>query len=150
MPVPNRVHRRMLATFFLAILPVLAACNDDPAEPGEELPAAMRLTVGSQIVTVDDAGNVTGGPITIPVGTTSITAVFLDADLQPADFVSATEFELRVTPASTAIVTFARASAFAGSLTGVSTGSTTIEFALFHLEEQHDDFGPFNVPLTVQ
>jgi hypothetical protein len=147
----TNLRRRTLSTaFLLAIAPALAAC-DSSTEPEEEPEVvAVRLTVGTQIVTVADNGVVTGGPIAIGVGATAISAVFLNAAGEPDDHVSADEFELLVVPGSTGVVTFARTSAFAGTLTGVAVGNTSIEVALFHIEEQHEDFGPFLVALTVQ
>ena len=58
----NRTHgHAVLATLVLAIF-AAGACDDDPVEPHEEEPHEMRLTVGTQVVTVSDAGVVTGGP----------------------------------------------------------------------------------------
>lgn len=58
-------------------------------------------------------------------------------------------FELAVEIDDESIVTFTRASAFAGTLNKVAAGSTSATFALFHVEEGHEDFGPFPVPITV-
>lgn len=148
----RNVKRRRLAHFLvLALLaPAFAACDDDPTEPhDEEIPSAIRLTVGTQIITIDDLLGVTGGPIAINVGARAVTAVFLDEDGDVME-VHDDEFELRIVPASTSIVTFTRTGAFAGTLTGVVAGNTTVAVSLWHLEEEHTDFGPFNVALTVQ
>jgi hypothetical protein len=142
-------RRSLRAAFLFAIVPAIAACDDDPIEPEEDLPAEMRLTVGSQTVTVTDAGTVTGGPIALGVGAATLTAVFLDADGQVMNIPS-DELELRVVPANSGIVTFIRSSAFAGTLTGITVGSTSISVSLYHFEEEHNDFGEFPVPVTVQ
>jgi hypothetical protein len=146
------LHHRTLriAALLLATGIPLAACDDDPveAEPEPEV-ATLRLTVGTQVVTVNvESGTVTGGPITLPVGARTVQAEFLRADGTPDPIVTATAFRLDVTPTSTAVVTFARTSAFSGTLTGLQSGqSTPVAFALFHLEEQHNEFSR---PVTVQ
>jgi len=56
---------------------------------------------------------------------------------------------LNATPADTAILTFTRTSAFAGTFTGVAAGSTNLTVSLFHIGAGDNDFGPFPVPVTV-
>jgi hypothetical protein len=125
------------------------ACSDSTeAEPEPEV-ATMRLIVGGvDTVDVAQGGAVTGGPITI-AGNTSIAAEWLRADGSEDPVVDATEFELSAESLDEAIATFTRTSAFAGTLNKVAPGSTEIRFGLFHVEEQHDDFGPFPVAITV-
>jgi hypothetical protein len=135
-----------MAPLALGVALMGGSCPEE-AEQEPEV-AIMRLAVGGQTVDVADDGTVTGGPITLN-GTETITATFLKADGTAETLVTADEFELQVTPSSAAL-TFTRTSAFAGSLTAVTAGSAQIEVALFHLVEQHEDFGPFNVPVTVQ
>lgn len=134
----------------LAMLPALGSCSDDPADEGDpaEAVVAMRLTVGAQIITIND-GNVTGGPIVIPIGNTPITAVFLDVSNGVVSGLDA-EFRLEVASDNSNIATFSRTTAFAGNLAGVAAGQTTLSFSLFHVEENHSDFGPFPVQTTVQ
>ena len=135
----------------LAIVPFALACNDDPADEGDpaEAVVAMRLTVGGQTITISETGAVTGGPIVIPRANTAIAAVFLDAANAVVSGLDA-EFRLEVTSDNASIATFARISAFAGTLTGVAAGQTTLRFALFHVAENHEDFGFYPVPTTVQ
>ncbi|MGE0160321.1 MAG: hypothetical protein AB7T31_12995 [Gemmatimonadales bacterium] len=129
---------------------VLAGCNDDPVVEDEPEVATMRLTIGSQVVDVDDTGAVTGGPIALTTGVNpTVTAQWLKADGSAETLVTSGVFELRAEPANTAVVTFTRTGAFAGTLDGLTAGSTQIEFSLFHLEEGHEDFGPFDVDVTV-
>jgi hypothetical protein len=133
----------MLTVLFLG-----TACDDEtPVEP-EPMVATMRLTVGSQTVDVASNGAVTGGPIVISANT-AISAQWLLANGMPEPLVTAAEFQLNATPADMGVVTFTRTSAFAGTLNKVTTGSTTIAFALYHIEEMHEDFGPHNVSITV-
>jgi hypothetical protein len=141
-------HRLRLATIVaLPVALVVGACNDEPVEQEPDV-ATMQLTVGTQTITVDNSGNVTGGPIMVS-GTVNISAEFLRADGTPEPLVTGDEFELRATPANTGVVTFTRTGAFTGTLTGVSAGTTTIEFELYHLIEMHEDFGPFPVSVEV-
>jgi hypothetical protein len=128
---------------------MLAACTG--AEPeAEPAVATMRLTVGTQTIDVADNGAVTpAAGITISANT-NLTATFLKADGSAETLVTADEFELRVTPANAALVTFTRSGAFAGTLNRLASGSTQLSVELFHLIEQHEDLGPFNVPITVQ
>jgi hypothetical protein len=131
------------AAFMLAV-----ACDDDPGEAEPEV-ATLRIIIGTDTVEVDEFGNVTGGPISIPTGATSLTAEWLRADGSPEPLVDDAEFDLQGVPANTGVVTFSSATVFTGTLTGVASGSTTIDFALFHTAEQHEDFGPHTVPVTV-
>jgi hypothetical protein len=143
-------HRQLSVITLFAAATALVACGDSTApDDHEELPHEVRLTIGSQVVTITDGGVVTGGPIMIPVGSTSISAVFLDDEDAVMDL-SADEYELRVVSDNTAVASFTRTSAFAGSLVGGTAGQTLLEVSLFHLEEQHEDFGPFNVTVVVE
>jgi hypothetical protein len=128
---------------------IAAACDDPPAPEPEPEVATLRLIIGgTDTVLVNTAtGAVVSGPITIAANT-DFTAQFLKADSTPETIVTDADFRLDVTPASTAIVTFTRSSAFAGTLNKVTAGSTNISFALFHLEEQHNEFD-HPVPITV-
>jgi len=146
-------HRfmQLVSRFALITLVAAAACDDDPADEGDpaEAVVAMRLTVGSQTITVDEFGAVTGGPIAVPVGTTTVTAAFLDANNQVVTGLDA-EFRIDVISNNTNIATFTRTGTFTGNLIGVAAGQTSMEFALFHIEEDHEDFGYHDVPVTVQ
>ncbi|HUF67413.1 MAG TPA: hypothetical protein VMM79_02085 [Longimicrobiales bacterium] len=147
----NTTPRRRLSfiTVFAAAT-ALVACGDSTGpDDHEEIPHEVRLTVGSQVITINEDGVVTGGPITIPVGSTNITAVFLDDEGDVIGDLSADEYELQVTSDNAAVASFNRTSAFAGSLVGGMAGQTVLRFSLFHLEEQHEDFGPFPVTVVV-
>jgi hypothetical protein len=145
-----RRHRPItLAALALAAF-AINACDEDPvAEEHEELPAEMRLTVGSQTVTVTSNGTVTGGPIVVPVGTTSVSAVFITDDGDTFD-ASAAEFELRASSLDGSIASFTGTGPTTGSIVGSAAGQTALRFELYHLIEQHEDFGPHQVPVTVQ
>jgi hypothetical protein len=143
-------HRRLSFITLFAAATAFVACGDSTApDDHEELPHELRLTIGSQVITINDSGVVTGGPIMIPVGSTTITAVFLDDEDAVMDL-SADEYELRVVSDNTAVASFNRTSAFAGTLVGGTAGQTILAFSLFHIEEQHEDFGPFDVTVVVE
>jgi len=148
--LPIRFRARAAALSLIA-LTALAACDDSPTDEGDpaESVVAMRLTVGTQTITINESGTVTGGPIVLPRGNTVISAVFLDAGNAIVAGLDA-EFRLEVTTDNAGIATFTRLGTFNGTLTGVAVGQTTLRFALFHVEEDHEDFGFFGVPTTVQ
>ena len=142
-------RRLALASTIIPLILTVTGCSDSPME-GDDEPevASMRLTVGSQIITVADNGAVTGGPITF-TGTVNVSAEFLRADASPDPLVTDAAFQLNAEPVDGTIITFTRSAAFTGTLTSGAPGSTQIAFALFHKAEMHEDFGPFNVPVTI-
>lgn len=136
----------------LAAVVALAACsNEDSTAPDNEPEVAtIVLTVGTQTVTWNRAsGAVTGGPILLTANTNvPVTAVFLRASGAADPLVTASTFELRVTPANNN-VTFTRTGPFAGTLRGTAAGSTSATFALYHLAEAHSEYD-FSAAITVQ
>jgi hypothetical protein len=149
------MHSRFLRLIAptLALFPValaFGACSSATDEEAEPEVVTLRLTVGAQTITVSDNGTVTGGPIAISAtGTVTVSAEFLRDNGTADPLVTSAQFQLNADPADAGIVTFSRTGAFAGTLTGASAGSTTIEFSLFHIAEGHEDFGPFPVPVEV-
>jgi hypothetical protein len=142
--------KKLLKVGALLLAPLVGACSDDPIEPDPaDLVVAIRLTIGTQTITINQAGTITGGPVTTTTAATSITGAFLDVAGQPVAVPTA-EFELRVIPDNSGRLTFTRNSAFAGNLTRVATGAASLSVSLYHTGEGHDDFGPFTVPVTVQ
>ena len=148
--------RRAAAAAVLALALFGAACSDSTGTDDDEHEpevATMRLTIGNSTVNVSANGTVTGGPLVIPRGaTTPITASFLKADGTPDPKVTASEFRLQVT-LSTGVTGITFANATPNGLNGSFTTTATatggqIRFALLHIEENHEDFGPF--PVTVQ
>lgn len=135
----------------LALALMTGACGDDPVneEPEPDV-ATMRLVVGTQTITVNaNSGAVVGGPIVLPVNTNvTVTATFLRADGTADPLVTATTFDLDVTPAL-GNVTFTRTGPFTGTLRGTVVGSTVVQFGLLHLAEGHNEF-EYNVAVTVQ
>jgi hypothetical protein len=144
---PRRTRALVAALVALSF----TACKDDASGSKEPDVDVMRLTIAGQVITVSDNGTVSpAGPIVLPVGTASVSAQFLDATGVPAAVVTPVEFQLNVLPAAGAPVSFSRSTTnpFAGTLTATGAAeNVTIRFSLYHIAEQHDDFGPF--PVTV-
>jgi hypothetical protein len=151
--MPVTLVRRHLLALSLVSLVAAPACDSSPttgAEDPEANVASVRLTVGSQTLTVSDTGAVTGGPITITRPTApTITASFLNVAGSPDAVAHGGNFQLNASPANTSTLTFMRSSAFAGTLTGVAAGSTNLNVSLFHTTGGDNDFGPFPVPVVV-
>ena len=142
---------RHLLTVTLMSLIAIPACKSSPTSVEDEASvSSVRLTVGSQTITISNTGTVTGGSITITRPTAApISAVFLNAAGSPDPVAHGGNFQLNATPADTSVLTFTRGSAFAGTLTGVAAGSTNLNVSLFHVTGGDNDFGPFPVPVVV-
>src|SRR5688572_4635960 len=137
-----------LAPLALALV-AASACGDDPLgtddDPADSV-VAVRLQIGNTTVTVNEGGVVSGGPAQIGAGATAIAAAFIDS--QGNAVAGLGEFELRVTPANAALLTFARNGQFTGTLNRVAPGSTTLSVQLFHTGEGHADF-EVTLPISV-
>jgi hypothetical protein len=131
---------------FALMVPVfaLAACDEDPEDEGDPADEIefVRLTVSTQSVTINSAGTATGGPITIARNASgTVTATFLRANNTTVTLPG--QFEIRLTPQ--AGLTFARTSAFSGTLTaGATAGTVPVSVELFHTGENHVDWGGAN------
>ena len=130
-------------------LVAVAACNDSSGpdeDPADEV-ASIRLTIvqgaATSNFTVASSGAVTPAPLRIPVGTSTVTATFLRADGSTVSAGDLADFQLRLKPA--AGLTFARTAPFVGTLTTTAAAGSTVavELCLFHIEENHCDFGPW-------
>jgi hypothetical protein len=139
--------RRLAAFALIAVTAVACKESTDPEEDEPEV-ASMRLAVGASSVTVAENGTVTGGPLRITTADQALTATFLKGDGTPETRVTAAEFRLDVTGGTG--ITFSRTGPFGGNLKGASAGTVTVNFSLFHLIENHADFGPFPVFVQVQ
>jgi hypothetical protein len=146
-----RAGRSRLAAYvvlpLVAALSALTGCGSDPVEPEEPEIGSIRLTVGSQTLVITEGGP--QGTLTISGASSSVSVAFFD-DVGDSMTLDADEFELRLTPANTGVLTFTRTGAFTGTLNRVSAGSTTMTVSAYHKVEQHDDFGPHTVSVTVQ
>lgn len=137
---------RRAAVLVVAALATTACLEDELGHEAEV--EFMRITVGAQQVTVNATGAVTGGPISIVSGAaTDVSVEFLTAEMTDALAEHADDYQLNV--GAPAGMTFTRTGPFAGSITGTVTGTSNVQFSLFHIEESHTDFGAFGVPVTV-
>jgi hypothetical protein len=146
------MRRPALAALFATLL-VTASCESDIIDgfiDGEPNVGSMRISTGTQTITINSAGTVTGGPLILGFGSTvTITATFLTPDGDPDPNVTQASFQLNVT--SSNLVSFQRnnVNPFAGTLTALGRGTTQLTFSLYDLEEQEDNFGPWTVPVVV-
>lgn len=129
-----------------ALVAGAAACDRSPTGEDHAEAAAVRLTVGNQVVTVTAAGAQTG-TLTLPQGTHTVAVAFLDAGMDPI-----TDFEdglsLQVVPVSgTTGVSFTASGLTGGTLTASTPGQKTVSVRLMHGD--HPDFAQ-NVVFTVQ
>jgi hypothetical protein len=151
MPNASRTRRFLIALALLS-LPAVPTCKskETDVEDMEASVSSVRLTVGSQTITINNTGTVIGGSITITRPTAApINAVFLNAAGSQDPVAHGGNFQLNATPADTSVLTFTRSSAFAGTLTGVAVGSTNLSVSLFHVTGGDNDFGPFAVRVVV-
>jgi len=141
-----RSSRRFAGVALAALSLGFAACSDD--DHGHEVDVdRMSITIGASTFTVNSSG-VYVGPVTLTQGVaTNVSVEFLDADLQDALGEHADDFQVEIDPA--AGITFARTGPFSGTLTGTAAGDVSVSFALLHIDEGHEDFGPFPVTITV-
>lgn len=142
---------RVILVAVLAVLASGAGCSDS-ASPAEHVDVhAIRVMVDTQTVTIEDGGAVTGGPLVIQVGEIGLTAQFLDragklAPVHPA------EYRVEIASSDEDAVTFARRTAFAGTLTGVAAGSAQLAVCLLHVASEQCEVGSRTamvLPVTV-
>ena len=136
-----------------AALAAVAACNDttEPEEHDDEV-AAIRLTIqqgGTTFgpYTIRPGPTVTPSPFRVPVGTSTVTATFLDADddVVTPDAGEHTVDLQSVSPAGA--LTFTRTGAFAGTLVAPAAGTATLTVCLTH--GGHCDVSVPNVAVTI-
>jgi hypothetical protein len=137
------------SAMFVAFTFVAACDDDDPTGDVDDHAvevAAILLTVGDQTYTINESG-VDPSPISVPIVSVPVEAEFLDDQGQPVDELTDDEFELGLEVGDPLLLTYAPTGAFEGTLTGIQAGETTIGVSLLH--DDHPDFGPFPVPVTV-
>ena len=150
---------RMRAALALAGL-FLLACGDEagPTEaPIYAAPADLHFDDGyialffdNTLVDVWAGGQVVGNGDVV-VGRrapTAVTATFHDAEGNMVRGLD--DYELTMVPVDPALLEFTRKDAFAGTLSRITGGKTTLRIALYNVETQTFDFGPFPVPVTVE
>src|SRR5687768_12792331 len=115
------VRRAVGFALVVVSVSIVAACgDDDPVEPEPDPEVqTMTLTAGSSSITFDrTVGGVTpsGSSLTIPAGTTTITATFRRADGSIETLVTGAEFDVRIRPASGTPFTWTPNSNLGGTL----------------------------------
>lgn len=140
----NRLFRQWIA-IAAVVLGSIGACSEEGGET-EPAIATMRITIGATEVSFTGGCTPSVAGVTIPMAGAAVSAAFLRADGSPDPLVTGDVFELLVTPEDR----FTRTDAFTGTLSGGAPGQATINFALLHIEEQHEDYGPCPLVVTVQ
>lgn len=117
-----------------------AACGDDPTgEDDEPEIAEVRVTVGNQTVTINDAGTQTG-TLTVPRGQSTVTVAFLRDNGQPETLVTAAEFDLRLVPRTgTTGITFTANGVTGGTINTTTAGQKSLDLQLYHRADDHTD-----------
>lgn len=134
----------------LSTLVLAAACDDDHADHEPDI-ESVRLVIASPGGAADTytvtANGATPSPVRLRVGTSTITAVPLEADGHTID--EAGDFELRMEglPAG---VTFTRSGSLTATISATAAVSTptTARAVMWHKTEQHDDYTAV-FPMTV-
>ena len=128
----------MRAAALALMIPAFVACDDDPVVDDEPEIASVRLTVGTQTITMGPSGTVTGGNVTLVRNTaTPVTITALAANGSTISLSN----DFRVDFTTTGGITFARTGNFAGTLTGATAGTGTVQVCVFHTVAQHCDYG---------
>ena len=148
---------RRLARFaaVVAAVSMIAACDDDDPTGVEQEPEVqtMTLTAGASSITIDKTTGAASGQLTVPSGTTTITATLRRADGSTETLVTGAEFDVRITPATGTPFAWTPNTSLGGSLvtSGVTSGQTIASTVdLYHRAEQHADFGPYPFTIRIQ
>jgi hypothetical protein len=144
MPLLSKIRRAAPALFAVLALSLAACDPESPTNNDHPDVAAVRLTVGAQSVTVNDAGAQTG-TLTVPVGQTAVTVTWLDSGGAAASFTQVVTMQIVAVGAGTG-VSFASSGTVGGLLTTTSAGAKTVTVRLIHGD--HPDFAQ-NVTFTV-
>ena len=149
---------RLAGCLSLAVAPVLVSGCGAVTEPTLEWEERigfhfedgyLAATFGSTLVDVWAGGQVVGDPLVINPGPpTPVVATFHDAASNL--IMGLDEYELVVAPADSSLLRFTPTGPFAGTLTRLAPGSTTLQLGLRNTMRQLEDFGPFPVPVTVR
>jgi hypothetical protein len=150
MQMKHSLRRALTLTAVLAVAGVGACTDDAPNQPIDV--QSMQVTVGGTLVTARAAGGFTAG-VTVSGPDVAISAQFLNSAGQPDPAVDGSRFELSVAGSASggplpAGVSFERSNAFAGTLRGLPSGTTTVYLGLFDKNTLTDEFGPFPLVIT--
>lgn len=145
------LRRTLRLTALSLALTATAACGDDELpEPEPEIARVVFSINGTQAFTVNDAGVVTSGSTSIPLGVHQITAAAYDEGGAVVEEVANGIFELRGTSSNATVLEFTKGNGMlTGTLNAKQAGTAAVSFQLFHLEEGHGDWGFFPIQFTV-
>lgn len=138
--VMNTARRMALA---LAFVVVAAGCGDATGIEDHSDAVALRITVGTSVVTVSEDG--ASNALTLSAGTHGVTIVALDADGDQMSLEAGASIE--ITSTNQAVARFVPAAAMTGTLV-TATGSAQLRVSILH--GTHADFGPHSITVNVQ
>ena len=144
---------RIAAAFLLA--GALTSCSKDIAYDYSPSGAvaqvnAIKLTVGTQTVTIFKDGKVTLGPLSFVRPSTTITAVLLDAQGNAITGVNENDMRVNMGIESGASGTFTRINGFSGTLSATTAGSSSFAVSLFDGAKHRIAFGPYYVAIVIR
>lgn len=130
---------------------ITAACgSNELPDPEPEIAKVVFSIDGVEAFTVGNGGVVTSGNTVIPIGVYQLRAAAFDQDGNAIDEVADGIFELRGTNVNPATLEFTKGNALlTGSLSAKQGGTASIRLELWHIEENHEDWGPFTIPFIV-
>ena len=139
--------KRTAAGALLLCTWVLVNCSDDPTgNPDEFDIGVVELRVGTQVARVSVDGEVEGR-ITLPIGDTIGSVVFLDRAGEGLNFQDDSERNVVVSSGDEAIVSWNRLNKETGFIVARMEGSTFLSITLSH--DDHNEFGPRAIPIEV-
>lgn len=157
----NLISTRALRAFATAAVfsMIATACGDDPIAPDDE-PDTTRIVLtitgtgaATQVITWNtENGSVTPATVTIPVSQSrAVAAQFLRADGSVDPIINDVDFRLDFNATGGQGVTITKNGNLAATITAGATAgqSATFTLALFHLEEQHEEYESSAGALTV-
>lgn len=143
-----KTFSRLAAFALLVPALVLGACDDSPTDEDDEPEiATLALTLGGQLVTINEGGGVTSGQLRIAIGSTPVSVQALTATGAVINL--GNEFQLDVIPDASGRITFTRTGDYTGTLTANSAGTAVVKIGLLHKDDDHYDFGLHSHTFTV-
>lgn len=152
-----RFSLRPPPVLMLASALALGACDAGQTDPVNQEPeiAAMTIQVNGGVPFTADANGFNLQTLTLDNGTFTInSAEFRRANGEVEESIDVEDFRLAVAgdagggPLPLG-VTFTRSGPFSGSVSGIEEGqSLPVFISLYHIEPEHDDFGPFGLTVS--
>jgi hypothetical protein len=148
---------RGLGAVALLIVPLIACDEDIEIDYSPSGTAALvnsiKVTLGTQTMTVFKDGRITLGPLALVRPSATITATLLDANDQPIPTAQASDVQVnmgRENNSSGLGITFTRTSPFGGTLAATTAGTSSFTISVFDKINRRTAFGPFTVALLVR